>query len=308
MRDWYRDNEPLEEVGYSTTLFGDEAVQLIERHDPQTPLYLYLAFNAPHSPYQAPDELVERYPDIPDPTRRSYAAMVTAMDEQIGRVVATLESKRMRENTLIIFQSDNGGVRNAMFAGEADVSKLTIPCDNGPYRDGKGALYEGGTRVVALANWPGRIPAGTVVRDLVHVVDMYPTLARLAGAPVTKAKPLDGLDVWPAISAGKPSPRTELVYNLEPFRVGIRRGDWKLVWRTPLPPAIELYNVADDPSETKIVATEHPATVAELQKRAGELAATMAQSMFLATEFSALRERVHMPPAFPGEEMHFVEP
>ena len=153
--DWYRDNKRIEEPGYSTTLLGDDAVKLIDAHDVNTPLFLYLTFNAPHTPYQAPQAYLDRYQDISDPSRRAYAAMITAMDDQIGRVVDALDKKRMRDDTLIVFQSDNGGTRNAMFAGEGDMSKIKIPVDNGPYRDGKGSLYEGGTRVVALANWPG---------------------------------------------------------------------------------------------------------------------------------------------------------
>src|SRR5215813_12491389 len=269
--DWYRDNKPLDEKGYSTTLFGNEAVRLVTAHDPAIPLYLYLAFNAPHSPYQVPQADLDGYKGIADPTRRAYAAMVTAMDTQIGRVIEALTKKGTRGNTLIVFQSDNGGTRNAMFAGEADMSKLKIPCDNGPYRDGKGSLYEGGTRVVALANWPGHIRPGSTVEGIIHVVDMAPTLATLAGTSLTKSKPLDGLDVWPTISEGKPSPRSEVVYNLEPFRAGVREGDWKLIWRTPLPDALELYNVASDPSEKSNVAAANPDKVAALQKRAREL-------------------------------------
>lgn len=137
----------------------------------------------------------------------------------------------MLQNTLVVFQSDNGGTRNAMFAGEGDMSKIVIPCDNGPYRDGKGSLYEGGTRVAALASWPGHIKAGSVQNGMIHVVDMYPTLVGLAGGSTAKSKPLDGKDVWATISEGKPSPRDEVVYNIEPFRAGIREGDWKLVWK-----------------------------------------------------------------------------
>ena len=305
--DWYRDNKPLDEKGYSTTLIGNEAVRLVTAHDPAVPLYLYLAFNAPHSPYQAPQEDIDQYRNIADPTRRTYAAMVTAMDAQIGRVLQALEKKGMRGNTLIIFQSDNGGTRSAMFAGEGDVSKLKIPCDNGPYRDGKGSLYEGGTRVVALANWPGHIRPGSTVEGIIHVVDMVPTLAAVAGASLAKSKPLDGVDVWSTISEGKPSPRTEVVYNLEPFRAGIRQGDWKLIWRTPLPDSFELYNLASDPSEKNNVAAANPDKVAALQKRVRELAPTAAKSLLLQTEFEATRKNLRMLPALPGEESSFNE-
>jgi arylsulfatase A-like enzyme len=194
-----------------------------------------------------------------------------------------------------------------MFAGEGDMSKIKIPCDNGPYRDGKGSLYEGGTRVVALANWPGHVPVGVTVNEMIHVVDMYPTIAELAGASTTQSKPLDGLNVWPAISEAKPSPRTEIVYNIEPFRAGIREGDWKLVWRARLPSELELYDIAQDPSEKDNVAAENPAKVAELQKRANELAGTMAKPMLMEAEFKAIMERLHMPPALPGEEFEFNE-
>jgi arylsulfatase A-like enzyme len=206
------------------------------------------------------------------------------MDEQIARVIAALENEGLRGNTRVVFQSDNGAVR-----------------------DGKGSLYEGGTRVVALANWSGRIPAASTVPGMMHVVDMDPTLAALARAPLGKGKPLDGMDMWPAISAGKASPRTEIVYNIEPFRAGIRQGDWKLVWRAPLPAALELFNIAQDPSEKTNLAADNPALVATLQQRANELAAVMAKPLFIVTEFAALRDRLHVPPALPGEEASFNE-
>jgi arylsulfatase A-like enzyme len=305
--DWYRNNKPVKEEGYSTTLLGNDAVKLINAHDPSVPLYLYLAFNAPHTPYQAPPEYLDRYKEIADPSRRAYAAMITALDEQVGRVIEALESRKIRDKTLIVFQSDNGGTRNKMFAGEGDMSKITIPCDNGPYRDGKGSLYEGGTRVVSFASWPGHIPAGSTVEGMMHVVDMYPTLAGLAGAQLGKNKPLDGMDMWPTISAGKPSPRTELVYNVEAFRAGIREGDWKLVWRTPLPSAVELYNIPQDPSEKSDVAAQNLEKVAELEKRANELAAAGVKSLLLQAEFKEMLKRLALPPALPGEEFEFNE-
>jgi arylsulfatase A-like enzyme len=227
------------------------------------------------------------------------------MDDQIKRVLEALEKKGMRDNTLVMFQSDNGGTRNAMFAGEGDMSKVKIPCDNGPYRDGKGSLCEGGTRVIALANWRGRIQPGSVVNEMIHVVDMYPTLVKLAGGSTAKCKPLDGLDVWETISAGKPSPRTELVYNIESFRGSVRQSDWKLIWRTPLPSRVELFNIANDPSETNNLATAHPEKVVGLQKRIDALAGEMTKSLVLQKEFEELLKRLAVPPALPGEEFEF---
>jgi arylsulfatase A-like enzyme len=265
--DWFRDNKPVHEKGYTTTLIGKDAARLIEQHDSSKPLYLYLAFNAPHTPYQAPKEYLDRYLNISDPTRRTYAAMVACLDDEVGRVIAALDKKGMRDNTLILFHSDNGGTRNKMFTGQmADVSKLNLPCDNGPYRDGKGTLFEGGCLVAACANWPSHIKPQTV-NGLIHAVDIYPTLAALAGASTAKCKPLDGVNVWDTIAEGKPSPRTEFIYNVEPFRGSVRQGDWKLIWRTLLPSSVDLYNLAQDPYEKNNVASAHPDKVAAMQQR-----------------------------------------
>lgn len=301
--DWYRNNEVVKEPGYSTTLLGNDAVNLIASHDPAEPLFLYLAFNAAHTPYQAPAEYLAKYPAIEDPSRKAYVGSITAMDDQIGRVVEALEKKGMRENTLIVFLSDNGGTRDPMFTGAiADVSNIKIPCDNGPYREGKGTVYEGGTRVVALVNWPGHIPAGEVVEEMIHTVDWFPTLAALGGGSTAESKPLDGLNIWETLSNGKPSPRTEIVYNIEPFRAGIRQGDWKLVWHTTLPPQVELFNISDDPSETTNLAASHPDKVTKLQERASTLAAEGVKPLLLELGFQSILREFKLPPAFPGEE------
>lgn len=306
--DWYRNNKQVKEEGYSTKLLGNDAVKFVNEQNASTPFFLYLAFNAAHTPYQATQEYLDQYKNIADPSRRAYAGSITAMDAQIGRVVAGLDKKGLRDNTLIVFMSDNGGTRNAMFTGAiADISKIKIPCDNGPYREGKGTVYEGGTRVVAFANWPGHIKAGNTVNEMMHVVDMYPTLVGLTGDKLGKSKPLDGIDVWPTISEGKLSPRTEIVYNIEPFRAAVRQGDWKLVWKTTLPSSVELYKIPEDPSEKNNVAAEHPDKVATLQNRVHELAATMVTSMFIDAEFQAVRERAGLPPAFPAEYLEFSE-
>lgn len=300
--DWFRNNKPLKEPGYVTTLLGKDAAKLISEQDPNTPLFLYLNFTAPHAPYQAPKEYLEKYKRIADPNRRAYAAMITAMDDEIGRVIKALEKRKMRDNTLIVFQSDNGGPRSAKFTGEVDTSKGTIPADNGPYRDGKGMLYEGGTRVVALANWPGHIKPGSVVGQPIHMVDMYPTLAGLAGAPLGKNKPLDGLDVWPAISEGGASPRNEVVYDIEPFRAALRQGDWKLVWRATLPQSVELFNLTEDPSEKNNLAEENPQKVAELQQRIEAMAREATPPLILAEALAVVKQVLMSSVVLPGEE------
>src|SRR6266699_5761502 len=300
--DWFRDNKPVREKGYTTTLIGADAVKYINAQDPNKPFYLYLTFNAPHTPYQAPKEYVDRYPNIAEPTHRTYAGMVTCLDDEIGRVVAALDKKGLRQNTLILFHSDNGGTRNAMFAGQmADLSKTKIPCDNGPYRDGKGSLFEGGARVAACANWPGHIKAQTV-DGLMHVVDLYPTFAALAGASTAKCKPLDGVNVWDTIAEGNPSPRTEIVYNVEPFRGAVRQGDWQLIWRTLLPSSVDLYNLAQDPSEKNNLAAANPDKVAAFQQRLDALAKESAKPLFLVDQFKVVMKNMNGDPVMPTDE------
>ena len=301
-RDWYLNNKPLAETGYVTSLLGGSAVKLIESHDLRTPLFLYLAFTAPHSPYQAPQAYLDQYKDIKDPSRRAYAAMITAMDDEIGKVVKALEKRKMRDNTLIVFQSDNGGPRSAKFTGEMDMSKSTIPADNGPYRDGKGTLYEGGTRVVGFANWPGHVEPGLVVNEPIHMVDMYPTLAKLAGAALDKCKPLDGRDIWATVSEGKPSPRGEVVYDIEPFRGAYRKGDWKLIVKATLPSDVELYNLADDPSEKNNLAAENPTEVADLKKMIEDHARQAAAPLFMTESMGVLKNVLFGSVATPEEE------
>jgi arylsulfatase A-like enzyme len=301
-RDWFRNNEPVTETGYVTQLLGQEAVRLIEGHDPKVPLFLYLTFTSPHAPYQAPQEYLDQYAQVSDPAHRAYGAMITAMDAEIGRVLDALARRKMLDDTLVVFQSDNGGPRDAQFTGEVDMSKSTIPANNGPYRDGKASLYEGGNRVVALASWPGHIRPGSVVDQPVHMVDMYPTLAGLAGASLGKTKPLDGLDVWPTISEGKPSPRTEVVYDVEPFRAALRKGPWKLIWKTTLPAKVELYDIAHDPSEKTNLAESNPQKVAELQQAIQAMASEAVPPLIMKDVFGTAKHVLLGSVAFPEEE------
>src|SRR5204863_6636049 len=135
--------------------------RVIQDQPPARPLFLLVAFNAPHTPLQPPPEYLQRYSAITDPNRRRYAAMVTCMDDGLGRVVDALEGKGVRRKTLLVFVSDNGGNTEA-------------GASNDPLRGGKHSFYEGGLRVPALANWPGHLPEGTVSQEPCHIVDWYP--------------------------------------------------------------------------------------------------------------------------------------
>ena len=131
-----------------------------------------------------------------------------------------------------------------------------------------------------MANGPGRIKAQQV-DGIIHAVDMYPTLAALAGASTAKCKPLDGMDVWSTIAEGKPSPRTEVIYNVEPFRGAVRQGDWKLIWRALIPTSVDLYNLATDPYEKTNVASAYPDKVAAMQQRLNALGKESAKPLAL---------------------------
>ena len=156
--DWHRDDQPCKEEGYSTQLIAKEACRLIRERKADKPLFMYLPFNGVHAPYQVPDNYSAAYPNLTG-VRKTYAGMVTAMDEAIGQVLGALEEMKMRENTLIIFSSDNGG---------PSPGRIT---NNGVLRGAKGTTYEGGIRVCAAVNWPGHIPAGKVVAEPLHGID-----------------------------------------------------------------------------------------------------------------------------------------
>jgi arylsulfatase A-like enzyme len=267
--DWHRDDRASHEEGYSTHLLAREAARLVAEHDPARPLFLYVPFNAVHAPHQVPESYRERYARFQEP-RRTYAGMVAAMDEAVGRIVGAIDAKGMRPNTLFVFSSDNGGPAPGRVTS------------NGPLRAGKATLYEGGVRVPAFATWQGHIKPGSVVQAPLHMVDWYPTLIALAGASLAQTLPIDGRDAWPAITEGAPSPHDAILLNTTPATGAIRVGDWKLVLNgsdtpgegdEPAQPKarerepIQLFNLAADPFEKQNLAAAQPERVKELRAR-----------------------------------------
>lgn len=263
--DWYRNGTELKEEGYSTHLIAREACSLIEQHAPSKPLFLYVPFNGVHSPFQVPDQYTQAYPNL-EGNRKKLAGMLAAVDEAVAQIVASLKKTGMLENTLIIFSSDNGG---------------PPPGKNTPLRDFKATVYEGGTRAAAFAHWPGHIPAGKTIEGSMHIIDWYPTLVGLAGGSLKQALPIDGKDVWPMITKTGKSPHKAIlsVSISGPSIAAIRMGDWKLivaytdesegVSQKKQPKKYEpvsLFNLAEDPGESRNLASVHPERVAEMRK------------------------------------------
>lgn len=293
--DWQRDGKFLKEDGYYTTLIGNEAVNIIKNHDTAKPLFLYVASLAPHAPYQAPKADIDAYKNATgDVHRHTYAAMITDLDTQVGRIVAALKQKNMLDNTLIMFSSDNGGATSALFATGARSPKereesggvelgAKTPASNGNLRGGKGSLHEGGVRVPTIFYWSGTLKP-SIVNEPLGMVDVMPTVLALAGAKGSPDYPFDGKDIWPTLAEGQPSPHEDILINVEAFRGAIRKGNWKLVKIALLPGKTELFDLAKDPGEQNNVENQFPEIVSDLDARLLAYAKEMKPSLWIKTQ------------------------
>jgi arylsulfatase A-like enzyme len=245
--DWQRDGQPVEEEGYSTFLFADGTIRLLEKRERQRPFFLEVAFNAPHFPLSAPDEYLAQYTNLP-PSSATYAAVVTAMDDAIGRILEAVDQQGLRDNTLVLFFSDNGA------SGREGGT-------NGPFRAGKFTVFEGGIHTPCVIRWPGQLAAGTITQQPVSVQDLFPTLAAAAGVPVTSAPKLDGKNLWEPLHSGRVQNRGTFVIATTDF--ALFDGDWKLIETSD--GKRSLYQLAKDPGET----TDLLAGQADLARRLG---------------------------------------
>ncbi|MEY4057024.1 MAG: Arylsulfatase [Bacteroidota bacterium] len=195
--------------------------------------------------------------------------MLSAVDEAIGKIVSTIDKAGFRENTLIIFSSDNGA---------------PPPGDNTPLRDFKATVYEGGIKAAAFVNWPGHVHSGTTITEPMHIIDWYPTLINLAGGKINQTTTVDGKDVWPMITQNQKSPHDAIltVSTRGPVISAIRIDNWKLILLAADTSqlktkafnkyeSVALFNLLDDPSETKNLALKYPERVILMQKRLNEM-------------------------------------
>ncbi|MFM8469061.1 MAG: sulfatase-like hydrolase/transferase [Limisphaerales bacterium] len=290
-----RGTQPVTEREYLTDALARESVAFIERHRAE-PFFLYLAFNAPHSPRQAPPRYLDRFRHIEDIHRRLFAAMVSAMDDAVGAVLAKLRAENLEEQTLIVFLSDNGGPTAELTSG------------NAPFSGGKGSFLEGGLRVPFLVQWKGQLPAGKTFPHPITALDLAPTFLAAAAArqnPVgrdsvephierseasaasisgkgtpnqktrsarassvgkwgsTESHPtsFEGLTLLPHLRGESPLPARPLFWRMG-RQAALRQGDWKLLRVGDEP--WQLFNLATDPAEQTDLAASQPAVVAEL--------------------------------------------
>ncbi|XP_066269867.1 arylsulfatase B-like isoform X3 [Branchiostoma lanceolatum] len=212
---------------YSTELFATEAERIIASHDTSKPLFLYLPHQAVHSgnpdnPLQAPQKYIDKFPHIQHPGRRTFAAMVSALDDAVGNVTKALSARGMLENSVIIFTTDNGGP-----AAGFDMNYAS----NWPLRGVKNTLWEGGVHGTGFVHSPLIKQPKRTTHELLHVCDLLPTIYTLAGGDSTELKNLDGTNVWETISRGVESPRVEVLHNIDPKRktAALRYSDYKII-------------------------------------------------------------------------------
>ncbi|MBC7287142.1 MAG: sulfatase-like hydrolase/transferase, partial [Armatimonadetes bacterium] len=270
---WENNVEIWEDGRYFTELVTERAVRYIERvadNDDDRPFFMAVTYSAPHYPMHAPKKYLDRFPDLPW-DRRIMAAMLSAVDDGVGEIVAALDRYGMRENTCIFFSSDNGPSRE---------SRNWLDGREDPYYGGttgilkghKFSLFDGGIRMPAILNWPAKIPAGQVIDEVCATMDVAPTFLKAAGGDPEEYQ-FDGKDILPVAAEGAKSPHDEIFWEMD-NQTAVRRGKWKLVLNGQLvegvPPedAVFLADMEADPGERINLRDDYPDVAAELKEAA----------------------------------------
>ena len=251
---WRFNNEKLKHIKHNTDLSTEDAIKFINRNK-TNPFFLYLAYDAPHEPYII-DETVWYDDETWDMNTKRYAALITHMDRAIGRLLAELDRLGLRENTMIIFASDNGAAKQAPLA--------ELGC-KGSLKGMKGQLYEGGIRVPFIVNQPGKVPVQKL-NNIIYFPDVMPTLAALANATDKLPQNLNGINVLPLFYGKQMDTDNRLLYWEFPGKQrAARRGDWKVVTIKKDAP-LELYNIKEDMTESMNLADKYPGVIVEFEK------------------------------------------
>ncbi len=234
--DWQRNGATIHEEGYSTFLLEEEAIRLLESRDTQRPFYMQVAFNAPHFPFAVPDEYSEKYGQL-DKSSAIRAGMIEALDVAIGNILVVLDQENLRQNTLVLFLSDNG----------ADQSGR-----NAPFRNAKGSVYEGGIHVPCIMRWPNELKADSVSPQVMSAQDWYPTLAGVAGIELSREQNMDGRNLWPALRSGGRIDRGPLL--IAGTHSALFDGAWKFIQFSN--GTMSLFHLDEDLSESTDLVSE----------------------------------------------------
>lgn len=273
--------DPVDNLHYTTEVFGQEAVNFIERHH-AAPWFCYLPFNAVHAPLESTEKYLSRFTSIEDKRRRSFCAMLSAMDDAVGAVLGKIREHHLEENTLVFFFSDNGGPTASTTSG------------NGPLHGFKAQTWEGGIRVPFMVQWKGRIPAGKIDDRPVIQLDIQPTALAAAGVAVKPEWQLDGVNLLPYLTGENAAAPHDTLFWRFGQQIALRMGDWKLVkgagssgieggerLEKATTDGAELYNLKDDIGETKNLATSNPGKLKELADAWNAMNAQMSEPKWI---------------------------
>jgi len=275
---WHNREYRPQDVGYTEDLITEHVLEFI-RANKERPFFCYVPFHIVHAPLQAKDpDLAAVDAKVTDETKRTYAAMVHAMDKNVAAILAELDKLGLRENTIVVFTSDNGATKNG---------------SNLPFRGGKHTIFEGGTRLPTVIHWPKGNLVGRRWDGLCGALDMFPTLMAMAGLEMPATRPLDGKNIWPALRDNTASP-VESYYWVWHNEDAIRTADWRL---HRFFDHVELYDIRADVGETNNVAASHPDVVKSLTARMD----AWAGSLGAALSHRATPEALNAPPAPAGE-------
>ena len=270
--DWHRNEKPLREDGYSTELIASEAINIINNKDSERPLFLYIAFNAPHTPIQAPKKNIEAFSYIENKDDRLYAANISSLDNEIGRILKAIEKKGILEETIIIFFSDNGPVFDASaIAKVIGPDLLDAEGSPGGLSGGKGSALEGGIRVPAVIWWKG-VLENSKSNQFIFVQDLLPTLLSATGIKITKMDNFDGRDKWINLKNNQiMPPRNAFVgARIQADERALFNGEWKLYSNKPqlisFSPTYKLFNIVKDPFEKNDLSQSEPEILEEMSK------------------------------------------
>ncbi|MCI0463525.1 MAG: sulfatase [Gemmataceae bacterium] len=262
-----RGTQPADEKEYLTDAFTREALAFLDRHQKE-PFFLYLTYNAVHAPMQAPRKYLDRFPQIQDEKRRTYAAMLSAMDDGIGAVLNKIRQAGLEQDTLIFFISDNGG------PPQANASR------NDPLNGRKGGVLEGGIRVPFLVQWKGHLPTGQTYDQPVISLDIMPTALAAAGGKLPEDRVIDGVNLLPYWTRTNLKPPHEVLFWRFGTPMAVRKGNWKLVKDGSQP--VQLFDLAADLGETRNLASQQPDVVQELATALKQWDAQLAKPLWKA--------------------------